>query len=523
MLLKNPNLPAAAKSNASAYKALPDHHVPLSVQGKDLDQGTPLGHPPRAPCQLAARSRKHRNQQTAPGLNYWCTVQLWNSLDVEQGQARGFSGTTDGRGKSKLPCRDLTDGQNGGPRCVGQTEFPELPSMASIGCGLLACLLVAAILMPSRVEEDISFITRKLDRRVNTADHGNKHRILMFYTDEALTAMELLPDHLKLSTQATLLRSGMQVVEFENSDIYLEAAPYLEHEGQLLEEVEKWHLPRVGADYAWSITRGAPEVVVAIVDSDLKHSLWVNHGEIPGNGIDDDGNGFIDDIHGYDFGGACAPPVPGNPFRQGCWECVGDGHPQDESKDSHGTHVAGIIAAMQDNLLGVSGAAPNIKLMVLKSATLPSWYPRNLLGVSGAAPNMKLVVLKHPTQYPLLQALLVSSMGAHIVSASIGRYSFQPLLLLSSMGAETATSFLISTPPRSTSTPQVVDCKGDLWASNIAAAYSAAPTQLHQPHLHIATPQAETPTNFLISTPPPYMSTVLSHRPSHTSTPQDVD
>ncbi|PHS02970.1 MAG: hypothetical protein COA78_19580 [Blastopirellula sp.] len=108
----------------------------------------------------------------------------------------------------------------------------------------------------------------------------------------------------------------------------------------------------IDATEAWEITTGASEYVVAVIDTgidythpDLISSIWVNPGEIAGNGIDDDGNGFVDDIHGFDF-------------------INNDGDPMDDN--SHGTHVAGTIAAAAGNGTGISGVAPNASVMALK-------------------------------------------------------------------------------------------------------------------------------------------------------------
>ncbi|WP_418982779.1 S8 family serine peptidase [Alistipes sp.] len=107
---------------------------------------------------------------------------------------------------------------------------------------------------------------------------------------------------------------------------------------------------RIGADIdvadAWAITGGDPRVIVAVVDEgvkythpDLASNMWVNTKEIPGNGIDDDGNGYIDDVYGYNF-------VDNGPIS---W---------DKAKDSgHGTHTAGTVAAVNNNGIGVSGVA----------------------------------------------------------------------------------------------------------------------------------------------------------------------
>lgn len=108
----------------------------------------------------------------------------------------------------------------------------------------------------------------------------------------------------------------------------------------------------VDAPEAWTITTGSPDVVVAIIDTgialshpDLKNNLWVNDREIPGNNIDDDRNGYIDDIHGANF-------------------LTDSGNPNDDNL--HGTHVAGIVAAECFNSRGVCGVAPSVKLMALK-------------------------------------------------------------------------------------------------------------------------------------------------------------
>lgn len=112
----------------------------------------------------------------------------------------------------------------------------------------------------------------------------------------------------------------------------------------------------IGADTnilpAWLLTTGDQGVVVGVIDTgvdythpDLSNSMWVNSREIPGNRIDDDRNGFVDDVHGINA-------------------ITGTGNPMDDNM--HGTHVAGIIGAEQDNARGVSGIAPNISVAACK-------------------------------------------------------------------------------------------------------------------------------------------------------------
>ena len=106
------------------------------------------------------------------------------------------------------------------------------------------------------------------------------------------------------------------------------------------------------APLAWDISTGSSDVVVAMVDTgcDLNHpdlaaNIWSNPGEIAGNGLDDDGNGYIDDIHGWDFVDA-------------------DNQPQDAT--GHGSHVAGIIAAVGGNGRGIAGVAWQVRIMPLR-------------------------------------------------------------------------------------------------------------------------------------------------------------
>jgi subtilisin family serine protease len=118
----------------------------------------------------------------------------------------------------------------------------------------------------------------------------------------------------------------------------------------------------IRTDAAW-VTNGVTNfVIVGIVDTgidtshpDLVANLWVNPGEIPGNGLDDDGNGYVDDIHGINA------LVTSNALPTGT---VSAGDPADDHY--HGTHVAGTVGAVGDNDTGVAGVAWRVKLMALK-------------------------------------------------------------------------------------------------------------------------------------------------------------
>lgn len=124
---------------------------------------------------------------------------------------------------------------------------------------------------------------------------------------------------------------------------------------------QAWGLKKSDAARAWGITRGSRDIVVAIIDTgidinheDLKNNIWTNPGETgldkngkdkATNGIDDDGNGFIDDVHGWNF--------------------VSNNNKLDDNH-GHGTHVAGILGAEAGNGKGIIGIAPEVSMMILK-------------------------------------------------------------------------------------------------------------------------------------------------------------
>lgn len=123
----------------------------------------------------------------------------------------------------------------------------------------------------------------------------------------------------------------------------------------------QWYLSKIKANNAWGKITSSPNTVIAVIDSgvqlshpDLANNIWTNRGEIDKNGIDDDHNGYIDDVYGWNFVNNVADPSPR--FSKG-WTEIGV---------SHGTIVAGIIAAEGNNHRGIAGITWKAKIMPLK-------------------------------------------------------------------------------------------------------------------------------------------------------------
>lgn len=175
---------------------------------------------------------------------------------------------------------------------------------------------------------------------------------------------------------------------------------------------QQWSLPFIKADQAWTITQGDPKVVIAVIDTgvdwkheDLKNSIWSNSKEIPNDGIDNDDNGYIDDVRGWNFVDLQSTfsiiTFPEERYftrDNDPMDCLG-----------HGTAISGIIAAEINNSLGIAGIAPACKVMAIRAG----YKTLGPDGVTGAFETID-----------LCDAILYAAdNGAKVINLSLGRES----------------------------------------------------------------------------------------------------
>jgi subtilisin family serine protease len=160
----------------------------------------------------------------------------------------------------------------------------------------------------------------------------------------------------------------------------------------------QYYLDNIKAYEAWDLSTGSHNIKIAVIDDavrvtheDLAANIWVNPGEIPGNGIDDDGNGYIDDVSGWDAANSDNDPnAPTTP--PAIWG---------EMAFTHGTHCSGLAAGVTNNLIGIASISHNVSLIPIKAVSSSSFFP---LGIETPAEGVDYAI----------------AAGAHIVSMSFG-------------------------------------------------------------------------------------------------------
>lgn len=236
------------------------------------------------------------------------------------------------------------------------------------------------------------------------SSNRSNHKVYKFET-AAKIKPELFPDLFYVDFNQTspnesdqiiaqLLQSGLVEIAEKEPIFRSSLAPDDTHLNN------QWALAKVNAEAAWDLvkdfpfmTNGSP-IIIAVVDDaininheDLTDVIWINEGEIPDNGIDDDGNGYIDDYKGVDVSKETTSAMPPtNAF-------------------SHGTHVAGIAGAKSNNNKGVASLAYNAKIMAIKATTQSGYVNYGYSGIIYAIEN-----------------------GAHIINCSWGGTSSSQVL-----------------------------------------------------------------------------------------------
>ncbi|MEM9065543.1 MAG: S8 family serine peptidase [Planctomycetota bacterium] len=175
---------------------------------------------------------------------------------------------------------------------------------------------------------------------------GGMEHMVVPDTDAAISFLEMLP-WVESVEPDYVIRSTLSA-----NDQFIGLQWGLNNTGQSIQGTSGLNDLDIDAFEAWDTTTGDSNLVIAVIDSgvqwdhpDLNGNIWSNPGEIAGNGIDDDGNGYVDDIRGWDF-------------------YNNDNNPTDP--DGHGTHVAGTIGAEGNNSQGVAGVVWQCKIMPLR-------------------------------------------------------------------------------------------------------------------------------------------------------------
>ncbi len=210
--------------------------------------------------------------------------------------------------------------------------------------------------LTEQIERKFSQRTRRSDDSTRPSKSTNLHKLTL---DESANIEDIVGQ----------LNKSPEVEYAEPNFVYknftIPNDPYYNSGGSWGQNYnDLWGLKKMQLEGAWDISEGQGRIV-AVIDTgldynhdDIKSNIWTNAGEIANNGIDDDNNGFVDDVRGWDF-------TTCERFASGCVIIKPeDNNPMDG--DGHGTHVSGTIAAISNNGIGIVGVAPQAHIMALK-------------------------------------------------------------------------------------------------------------------------------------------------------------
>lgn len=247
----------------------------------------------------------------------------------------------------------------------------------------LLFLVAAAALMIFAITPDIAERARANDKS-SAESYVAGELLVKFKTGEAMRESQSIHERIgarvakeftDLGWQHVILPDGMSVREaiqsYKQESSVAEAQPNFIYRLNLTPNDPMlgslYGMTKISAPAAWDMTTGSNSVVVALLDTginynheDLAGNVWTNPGEIAANGIDDDANGYVDDLHGIDT-------------------VFLDSDPQDDH--SHGSHCAGTIGAVGNNAKGVAGVNWNVRLMSIKTHD----------GVAGASTSVRVI------------------------------------------------------------------------------------------------------------------------------------
>ena len=241
---------------------------------------------------------------------------------------------------------------------------------------------------------------------------------------------------------------------------------------------QQWALSDIKAPQAWDIATGNSVVVVAALDTgvdythpDLSQNIWANPGESCTDGVDHDGNGFINDCRGWDFTrcarfspttGICTTPKsPGN-------------NPMDNN--GHGTHVSGIVGAVGNNSTGIAGLNWSVQLMPLKMLNADG---EGTVADEIAAVDYVVLMKNRGTNIKVMNASFAGPDFSNSEFDAISQAGSAGVLLAAAAGNETANNDIVPSYPASFVLPNVISVAATNQSDNLAPFSNYGPGSVH--------------------------------------------